>query len=67
MKKEISDHTYPNKSRESKVTDSLLSKKLKIGSPLGSSQKKKHFFENGIRKLPERWEKVVASDGQYFE
>ena len=25
------------------------------------------FFRDGIRKLPERWEKVVASDGQYFE
>ncbi|UYV68022.1 hypothetical protein LAZ67_5002836 [Cordylochernes scorpioides] len=25
------------------------------------------FFRNGIRQLPERWEKVVASDGQYFE
>ncbi|EGI62239.1 Mariner Mos1 transposase, partial [Acromyrmex echinatior] len=24
------------------------------------------FFRDGIRKLPERWEKVVASDGQYF-
>lgn len=25
------------------------------------------FFWRGIRKLPERWEKVVANDGQYFE
>ena len=25
------------------------------------------FFWNGIHKLPERWEKVIASDGQYFE
>ena len=25
------------------------------------------FFRRGIRMLPERWEKVVASDGQYFE
>ena len=25
------------------------------------------FFREGIRKLPERWAKVVASDGQYFE
>ena len=25
------------------------------------------FFRKGIRELPERWEKVVASDGQYFE
>lgn len=25
------------------------------------------FFQAGIRKLPERWEKVVASDGQYFD
>lgn len=25
------------------------------------------FFRGGIRQLPERWEKVVASDGQYFD
>lgn len=25
------------------------------------------FFRRGIHILPERWEKVVASDGQYFE
>lgn len=25
------------------------------------------FFRDGIRKLPERWTKVVATDGQYFE
>ena len=24
------------------------------------------FFWDGIHKLPERWEKVIASDGQYF-
>ena len=25
------------------------------------------FFRDGIRQLPERWKKVVASDGKYFE
>ena len=25
------------------------------------------FFRDGIRQLPERLKKVVASDGQYFE
>jgi len=25
------------------------------------------FFRCGIHMLPERWEKVVASDGHYFE
>jgi len=25
------------------------------------------FFRGEIRMLPGRWEKVVASDGQYFE
>ena len=25
------------------------------------------FFQRGIRMLPERWKKVVASDGQYFQ
>ena len=25
------------------------------------------FFRDGIQQLPKEWEKVVASDGQYFE
>ena len=25
------------------------------------------FFQRDIRMLPERWEKVIASDGQYFQ
>ena len=29
--------------------------------------KDEHFYHNGIRALPERWAKVVAKDGQYFE
>ena len=29
--------------------------------------KDKHFYRNGIRALPERWEKVVANDGKYIE
>ena len=31
------------------------------------TSKDEAFFRRGIRILPERWEKVVASDGQYFE
>lgn len=31
------------------------------------ASKDKEFFRRGIRMLPERWEKVVASDGQYFK
>ena len=31
------------------------------------ASKDDQFFRCGIRTLPERWEKVVASDGQYFE
>ncbi|GFU74351.1 mariner Mos1 transposase [Trichonephila clavipes] len=31
------------------------------------ASKDNQFFQHGIRTLPERWEKVVASDGQYFE
>lgn len=30
------------------------------------SSKNKDFFQNGIRNLPERWEQVVATGGQYF-
>ncbi|EFN76500.1 Histone-lysine N-methyltransferase SETMAR, partial [Harpegnathos saltator] len=29
------------------------------------ASKDEEFFRRGIRILPERWEKVVASDGQY--
>ena len=31
------------------------------------ASKDDQFFQRGIRTLSERWEKVVASDGQYFE
>jgi len=31
------------------------------------ASKDETFFRDGIRKLPERWDKVVASDGQYFD
>ena len=31
------------------------------------ASKDEKFFRRGIRTLPERWEKVVASDGHYFE
>jgi len=30
------------------------------------ASKDKSFFLDGIRKLPENWEKVVGNDGQYF-
>ena len=30
------------------------------------ASKNESFFRDGIRKLPERWEKVIGSDGQYF-
>ena len=31
------------------------------------ASKNEAFFRRDIHMLPERWEKVVASDGQYFE
>ena len=31
------------------------------------TSKDEHFYRNGFRALPERWTKVVANDGQYFE
>jgi len=45
------------------VTGSLLSQKSKLQNWIAS--KDESFFRDGIRKLPERWEKV-GSDGQYF-
>ena len=35
-------------------------------APKWIASKDESFFRDGIRKLPERWEKVVGSDGQYF-
>jgi len=48
------------------VTGSLFSQKSKIGFQNWIASKEESFFRDGIRKLPERWEKVVGSDGQYF-
>lgn len=31
------------------------------------ASKDENFFQRGIRTLPERWRKVVANDGHYFE
>ncbi|UYV61469.1 hypothetical protein LAZ67_1004962, partial [Cordylochernes scorpioides] len=31
------------------------------------ASKDEEYFRHGVRMLPERWEKVVAKDGQYFE
>ena len=31
------------------------------------ASKDEAFFRRDIRVMPERWEKVVSSDGQYFE
>ena len=31
------------------------------------ASKDEHFYRNSIRALPERWAKVVAIDGQYFQ
>ena len=31
------------------------------------SGKNEEFYRRGIRELPERWEKVVACDGRYFQ
>jgi len=51
-------HAYPSKSS----LDMKISKNRFVGS-----LKDADFFRHGIRMLPEIWEKVVASDGQYFE
>ena len=29
--------------------------------------KDEHFYCNGNRTIPERWAKIVANDGQYFQ
>lgn len=43
------------------------SESIKIWLDSFLSSKDGQFFWQGIHKLPERWEKVIASDGQYFE
>ena len=39
----------------------------KNGSLNGSHLNPEKFFWEGIRKLPERWEKFVANNGYFFE
>jgi len=51
--------------RMQQVTGSFLSQKSKIGSK--SASKDESFFRDGIRKLPERWEKVVGSDNTLID
>lgn len=31
------------------------------------AEKDEEFFKRGIRKLPERWQRCITSDGEYFE
>ena len=31
------------------------------------ASKDEHYYRNDIQALPERWAKVLANDGQYFE
>ena len=40
-----------------------------IGKWLDSwiASKDEHFYRNGIRASPERWAKVLANGGQYFD
>jgi len=40
---------------------------IKVWIDMWIASKDDQFFRRGIRTLPERWEKVTASDGQYFE
>jgi len=42
-------------------------KEVKNWIDMWIASKDEQFFPCGIRTLPDRWEKVVASDGQYFE
>jgi len=42
-----------------------LIKSSRIGSICGSPQEMSSFFDAGY--VPESWEKVVASDEEYFE
>jgi len=46
---------------------SVLTKKSKIELICGLRSKDEQFFQRRIRTLPERWEKVVASDGKYLD
>lgn len=40
---------------------------IKIWLDRWIASKDEHFFRDGIRKLPERWANVIASDGAYFD
>ncbi|KAG5322500.1 MOS1T transposase, partial [Pseudoatta argentina] len=77
----LSDTTCRNWFRRFKNNDFQLEDKERSGAPkkfqdkeleqlfdfLRRSSKDMSFFRRGIHVLPERWEKVVSSDGQYFK
>ncbi|EFN79299.1 Histone-lysine N-methyltransferase SETMAR, partial [Harpegnathos saltator] len=31
------------------------------------ASKDESFFRHGMQQLPDRWEKIIASDGKYFD
>ena len=49
------------------TSTSLHTKMYENGSMTGLPQKSDSFFWRGTHQLPDRWEKCIASDGQYFE
>ena len=60
---------YLSRSMAHGLADQLFCSYEDISKWLDSwiASKDEHFYQDGIRALQERWEKVVASDGQYFE
>ena len=49
------------------TSTSLLTKMYENGSMTGLPQKSDSFFWRGIHRLPDKGEKCIASDEQYFE
>lgn len=50
--------------KEKKLAD-LESIKKEVSQFFAS--KNASFYEKGIKQLPERWEKVINNDGNYFD
>ena len=55
MKSVLQGHTYCNEKDVMKVIEDWF------------REKPESFFADGIKKLPERWRRCVAHNGEYFE
>ena len=59
--------TFSNRWHIAWLSIAPISMKMSKMGQLVVSHKNVLFFQRGIQMLPEKWEKVEATDGQYFQ